>query len=211
MNDFIKQRSFEISWALFRVAALFKHPRLKWEVENAAIELLSNPAFATIEKAEKLVKLAEAITEIKSIDAQVLYREFNNLHSAIRQTAEKDAEIGKIFSQPPMVINHKGQNDEIDKMDEKKTISANVEKSENNNIINAAMRQTAILEKIRQLPQCQMKDLIAAFPEVSERTLRNDIQRLSEQGIIERIGNGGPASYYRVKNHENSENLVTSE
>lgn len=66
---------------------------------------------------------------------------------------------------------------------------------------NAAMRQAAILEKIRQSPkkQLQFRDIIAAFPDASERTLRYDLQRLSNQGILERIGQGGPANFYKVR------------
>ena len=42
-----------------------------------------------------------------------------------------------------------------------------------------------------------MRDLIEKFPEVSERTLRNDIQFLIETGLIERLGGrSGPNSYF---------------
>ncbi|MBI4093292.1 MAG: DeoR family transcriptional regulator [Candidatus Kerfeldbacteria bacterium] len=44
-----------------------------------------------------------------------------------------------------------------------------------------------------------MKDLIAEFPDVSERTIRYDLQRLLQHGSVERVGNGGPASYYVIK------------
>ena len=66
---------------------------------------------------------------------------------------------------------------------------------------NATMRQSAILDKIRQSNdnQAQLKDVIAAFPSVSERTLRYDLARLSTQGIIERIGPGGPGTYYKIR------------
>ena len=44
---------------------------------------------------------------------------------------------------------------------------------------------------------CRLKEIQDALPDVSERTVRYDIQSLIEQGIVERIGNGGPATYYR--------------
>ncbi len=74
--------------------------------------------------------------------------------------------------------------------------------------IGTAIRQSAMLEKIRslstrdssgQMVGCRMKDLVASFPDVSERTLRNDLQRLLGQGSIERLGNGGVASLYVIK------------
>ncbi|TSD02778.1 MAG: hypothetical protein Athens071426_386, partial [Parcubacteria group bacterium Athens0714_26] len=81
----------------------------------------------------------------------------------------------------------------------------------NNNLDGGiTIRQNTIVEKIRQfntrqsvnndsaiaesngnetLPQgvCRLKDILILFPEVSERTLRYDLQRLCEQGVIERV------------------------
>ena len=75
--------------------------------------------------------------------------------------------------------------------------------------VGSAIRQSAILEKIKLssaaltgngiIKGCRMKDLIAEFPDVSERTLRYDLQRLLQHGAIDRLGNGGPASYYVMK------------
>jgi hypothetical protein len=70
--------------------------------------------------------------------------------------------------------------------------------------IGNAIRQSAILEKIKamnvrdargEIIGCRMKDLLAAFPGVSERTLRNDLQRLVNQEKIGRIGAGGFSVY----------------
>ncbi len=59
-------------------------------------------------------------------------------------------------------------------------------------------RQTEILEFIRQFPNnCRMRDLTERFADVSERTLRNDVQTLIEVGLIERLGGkSGPNSYF---------------
>lgn len=67
----------------------------------------------------------------------------------------------------------------------------------NGNGLKAAMRQTAILERIRQNNNCRLKDVQEYLPDVSERTLRYDLQNLIEKGLVERLGNGGPATYYR--------------
>lgn len=71
----------------------------------------------------------------------------------------------------------------------------------NGNGINTAIRQTAIINRIRQGngSGCRLKDLISEFPDVSERTLRYDLQKLCDQGSVERVGNGGPASHYQLK------------
>ncbi|TSC82650.1 MAG: hypothetical protein G01um101420_173 [Parcubacteria group bacterium Gr01-1014_20] len=64
---------------------------------------------------------------------------------------------------------------------------------------NPEIRQSAILDRIRQRGYCRLRDIEEAFVDTSERTLRYDLQRLIEQDLVERIGSGGPASFYRVK------------
>ncbi len=77
--------------------------------------------------------------------------------------------------------------------------------------IASTIRQTAILNRVRMMTVrnddgsllgCRMKDLMAAFPDVSERTIRNDLQRLLAQNKVDRIGSGGPASFYVIKQGE---------
>jgi len=60
-------------------------------------------------------------------------------------------------------------------------------------------RQSGILEKIRQSGNCRLKDLQDFLPDTSERTIRYDLQTLIERGYITRIGNGGPATFYRAE------------
>ncbi len=63
----------------------------------------------------------------------------------------------------------------------------------------AIIRQSAILGKIRQSSYCRLKDVQDLIPNSSERTLRYDLQKLIERGEIERVGSGGPSSFYRVR------------
>ena len=64
---------------------------------------------------------------------------------------------------------------------------------------NAANRQTAILQRIRQNGNCRIRDIQELLPGSSERTIRYDLQSLLAQGLIERVGGGGPAVYYRIR------------
>lgn len=75
-------------------------------------------------------------------------------------------------------------------------------------IIGSTIRQNEILDKIKAMSEkdssgymtgCRMKDLMASFPDVSERTLRYDLQKLIGRGLVERMGNGGPSSVYVIK------------
>ena len=73
----------------------------------------------------------------------------------------------------------------------------------NGNGANSIIRQSAICNVIRQLGKASMKDIIAEFPEVSERTIRYDLQKLCNQGSLSRIGNGGPSTYYTFSTADN--------
>lgn len=63
----------------------------------------------------------------------------------------------------------------------------------------ALERQEQIVNAIRRNPNARMRDLLAALPGVSERTIRYDLERLVASGKIEREGVGGPATWYRVR------------
>lgn len=67
---------------------------------------------------------------------------------------------------------------------------------------NAAKRQSAIIERIRKSGNQPIlsKELFAAFPGTSKRTLRYDLQKLSMRGIIIKEGAGGPHTSYRIRN-----------
>jgi hypothetical protein len=63
----------------------------------------------------------------------------------------------------------------------------------------AVDRHEQIVNAIRRNPNARMRDLLAALPGVSERTIRYDLERLVASGKIEREGVGGPATWYRVR------------
>jgi predicted HTH transcriptional regulator len=45
----------------------------------------------------------------------------------------------------------------------------------------------------------QLRDFLAAFPNISERTIRYDLKRLADSGKIERQGSGGPSNFYALR------------
>jgi hypothetical protein len=63
----------------------------------------------------------------------------------------------------------------------------------------ADKRQELIVSLIKRKGDCHLKDITSAMPSISERTIRYDLQKLIEIGRVERIGGGGPFSYFRVK------------
>jgi hypothetical protein len=197
---FVNQKAQEISYALIRVAAYVRRQELKQRIERLAFQLLEEAASGNFEAASKavsglegLIGLGKAIYEIEPLNAKIIIGELSSLNAAIRQITGTDElpHLEEVFSKPPAIIEERIERQEI----------GNSANGESSNGLSSAIRQSAILEKIRQSEnrQIQLKELLAAFPEVSERTMRYDLQKLCTQGLLERVGNGGPGSYYVIK------------
>ena len=60
-----------------------------------------------------------------------------------------------------------------------------------------ATRHALIVEIMKKNGECRLRDLQEFFPEISDRALRYDLQRLTEDGFIEKIGQG-PAVVYKT-------------
>ena len=182
LTNFSK-KAYEICYAIFRLGTGMKNFELRNRLEKAGLDVLESGSENNLSRLETLVLFGQGIGEISYPQSQVLLREIGNLNAAIRQDNAAIAELNieDCFSKPPIIIEDK-EKEEIEKDKE-----------------NSAMRQSAIMDIIRQVQNCRIKDLIAAFPGVSERTLRYDLQKLCEAGAIERTGTGGPGTYYQLK------------
>ncbi len=200
-------------------------------VDNTGSAIVS--ALSSISSLDAMVRLAHSIYEIEPVNATILVRELNNLNSAIRQFGkldEKIPELESFFSVMPVsdkvsapvsfgnnIVSEESNDSSLDayrapsvekvSLEELSSPSGELKSNRENQSANIAVRQSAILEKIKSgngstsSPQVgsRLKDLLAAFPDVSERTIRYDIQKLCDGGTIERVGNGGPATYYKVR------------
>ncbi len=199
---FVNQKAQEISYALIRLAAYIRRAELKQRIEKLAFQFLEEVAGTAFDAAlktsailESLISIGKAIYEVEPANATVIIGELNSLNAAMRQIAglEEVPNLETMFSKPVAVPSTNREFTDI---------VGNITNANNsNNGIRASIRQSAIIEKIRQSSnkQAQLRDILAAFPEVSERTMRYDLQKLCAQGLVERIGNGGPGSYYLLK------------
>lgn len=183
--------------------------------------------FKNIAALDVLVRISHSLYEIEPVNANILIREIDSFNSAIRQLAEANSAIGKfnsanpfageelnldsIFSTPPAIIRQPADNSAI--IDKEKEIvekaysTANSEFGnsaiEGNNSANpVSVRQGLIADKVRQLGKANLRELLVRFPGVSERTLRYDLQKLCDQGLVERMGNSGPGTSYVLKGKE---------
>jgi len=177
----------QISLAVFRVSRLVRNIKLRNELGSAAVDLVRDLSESSLNVLDRLVALAEAIGEMNSINSEVLRRELNNLHELmLAEGVEPKVYLDDVF-------------ESRDREAEKSASIISLKVSNNAN-----ERQSAIVEFIRQFPSdCRMKHLNAEFADVSERTLRNDIQLLIENGSVERLGGkSGPSSYFVVVEKE---------
>lgn len=208
---FVNQKAKEISLALVKISVYIRRKELRSKIEDLSLVLLARvaakdweAALTTIDVLNMMVDFGKTIYQIEPINAKILLQELNILNSAIRQIAGLNEENGEkvdisgLFSKVPAVFDN-----QIVEQDNHDTNGVN----SNGNGINSTIRQSAILEKIRQSGKVSIKDLIAEFPEVSERTLRYDLQKLCNQAMIERIGSGGPATYYILRNKTSDNSL----
>lgn len=233
-ETFAARKAFEVSYALFRLSTKIKNGNFAAYVESHATSLLSAAALEDYKGAHRalvaidyFMKLGAEIGAISYENSNIITRETSGLYSAIadfnNQAKTTEIDIQDIFSET------RGQKKKQAKHDkkEKEEIRVNIDNSENeieigkNNDMtgesgnqaigadhSAKTRQSAILDIIRQSNVCRLKDIMRDihefFPDISERTVRYDLQRLVEEGTVERTGSGGPATFYQIKGESDS-------
>jgi hypothetical protein len=153
--------------------------------------------------AECLVKFGGDVGLIGTQNVDVLTREIFALDAAIaeRKTVAKTDEVNvaEIFSKPEIAARS-----EKPVRDPEPSVRFHVEPAirqpanDSATRNDSAIRQEAILNRIRQSGNCRLKDIQDVLPNISERTIRYDLQTLLEQNLIERIGNAGPSVFYRA-------------
>lgn len=231
--DLLQEKAQKVSHALIRVAAFVRRPYLRSRLEAVSIDVLETvtlkdyeKAVGTISVAKALVDFSAPIYEMETINASLIGSELEVMRDMLKNMigSGDHTAISKLFENTNRQMNRQSAIKESESAIElpnelpigqevaESVADLNLEQEPNDNggliSIGAAIRQSAILEKIRsmsirdsrgEIAGCKMKDLLAVFPDVSERTLRNDIQRLMVQGSIERLGNGGATSAYVIK------------
>lgn len=63
-------------------------------------------------------------------------------------------------------------------------------------------RHSIIMDLLSKRALCHINDVLGRLPGVSRRTVRYDIQKLVDEGAVERVGSGGPNSFFRLKKHQ---------
>ncbi|HVO29029.1 MAG TPA: DeoR family transcriptional regulator [Candidatus Paceibacterota bacterium] len=227
-KDLILKKSYEIAYALWRVAENVPERTLADRLSGKAIELLGCAADGNYEEVmakapgiEFLVRFGNDVGGIGAANRDILLDEIGNLRSAISafhaeafggKILGKDLDLSDIFSksggyrepmdEPAEVevetqveVDDAAAGSEPEPEPEPRSASA----PEAAPYEPANMRQSAILERMRQTGNCRLGDIQAILPNVSERTIRYDLEALVERNLVERIGTGGRGVFYRIR------------
>lgn len=337
-QEFFIQRSFEVVWAVFRVAEHATRPKIKQALEDRAVDYLVAKDLATLDGLEEIVRLSGQTKDVNKVNSSVLLREIGNLRSAILElndckvrmlasakNPEAAPNIEEAFSRPPMRISEiiKSISESINKaqpikdpaplkpevregeksgnpsassgqvssasseqetgkpnsiqfskpnpepvaevestaVSDKKEIFYAPTSKQNDNparlrpettegeksgkqpkeivrqgwpskvvddkspavlrqaqggqprktqeksainprfeaVISFKERNDILMKLLAKRTLCHIKDALQTMPGISERTVRYDVQRLVDKGVIERVGTGGPNSFFRLK------------
>ena len=188
------QLSFTISYALLRLASYLKgndvagyFSECSWMLLDAVTRQDFLLARAQVKRIAVLIKLSNSLELIDNKNAEYLIAELRGLEDYLdevnKQSAKLDLKpsgnlpVSKVAKAPAQaaasIIERKLPDDTADK------------------------RQEELLVKVKELGSCRLRDLMNVFPGVSERTLRYDLQKLVDTGRLERVGGGGPFSFYK--------------
>ncbi len=203
-SNALARKAFEIAYALFRLSARMSDQNFAGSLREEATRLMSDAAKNDLEGTrqaatviEYFIKLAGEVDLVSFANTEILTREIANVRAIIDACPvivplTTAVNIADIFSPASptgeQVLFAKEKNRMQEAGDPASQTAAP-----------SGIRQTAILDLIRQSGNCRIADIQALLPDCSERTLRYDLQSLAERGFIERIGNGGPAVFYQIR------------
>ena len=202
MNLKLQSLVSDIAVAMFKVASIIRHATLKAELENKAISLVSNPNSDTIINTANLIVLGREIGEIRSSNAAILIRELETLRKELFiLPAVTEVDISSHF-----VKNNSDENDNkniIFPFSFIKTESPNPS-SNSDKTINpptppkSFFNPDKVYQYIVTKKEVRLKELESVFNTISGRTIRRITDSLIKEGKIQRVGNPGPTSFYRV-------------
>lgn len=226
MNSFVTQKSQELSFALLRVAGHIRRFELRRTIERLSYHLLENISYenpemslSTIAALRNFVTLGKNVYEIETVNARILDRELEHLAAEVRKHAGVDSlpDLETLFTQRVEIRQNtaKGNTAKTRKLPHSSPLpvsaptevvipESEIQKDETQHPDiedgNTAIRRDKLFLMLSTAPEKRLalKEIVAAFPDVSERTLRYDLKRLADDGRIVRQGTGGPSNYYMV-------------
>jgi DNA-binding transcriptional ArsR family regulator len=219
MKPFISQKTQEICFAVLRISSHIRRSELRRSLERVSYHLIENVAYENIELSlasivalKSFIQLGKSIYEIELVNAKILERELNQLSDEIKSfagistlpdiesffTKKVDVKSSVAARTKKEVVLSEVVIPEAEIKNE--AIEYGNEESGNQEDGSSGIRQEKIASLIGSSKdgRVALKDIVAAFPEVSERTIRYDLKKLFEAGKVIRQGSGGPSNYYTL-------------
>lgn len=216
--ELAKRKAFELAYATFRITRVLASKDLAGRLESAALSVLESSisenyslARPELEKMEYFIRLGSDAGFIYPDHAELVFSEIASFYEAIIDHEEGDApppvNLEGIFSKIEFKREEVQRDYEAMKYVEKPKVNdippkeevrPKEEKSEGRGADDASKRKKVILDLLGRMSPVKMKDIQFALPNVSERTLRYDIQSLVNRREIVREGESGPGVSYRL-------------
>lgn len=213
-NMYLK-KSYEAGYALFRLAGTLPERTYKAHLEDKALDIIvaaleeNRPAGRrAIHVAEYLVRFLRDVGIVHGETAELIIRSLSELDAATAESGKPTPEpLSNEFlfpeslsrSKEPALLDsgkHNSASPQVIELPDALPNTAVLHGNGSSEDFNA--RKVKILEKVRSSGVCRLRDFQEVLKEVSERTLRYDLQRLAGEGSIERVGTGGPGTFYRL-------------
>ncbi len=216
LPDVYLKKSYEAGYALFRLAGTLPERTFKAHLEDKALDLIvaaleerHAASKRTIYVAEYVLRFLSDVGAVHPETAGLVIQSLHELNAAIAESGNNVEPLPLDFLFPSKTV-EKEESVLLESGKEEPAIEEVIELpdslpnqaspvSHGSEDFNA--RKNKIMQKVRQAGVCRLRDLQEVLKDVSERTLRYDLQRLTLEGLIERVGNGGPATFYRLRLH----------
>lgn len=216
-----KQRIFEVSYAIYRVTALFPHHEaLRYELRHEASEILKKCAqysvlprlslqeildiVGRVRGIQSLLNLARLNRFVKTINIEVLqktYADLENFFSSQYQNMEEEKDDGnKEFEKALAAVNEKKNvflpATNAGQLSEKTDMLENFVKPETKRDKSLdQQRKTIILDFLNKKDKSSIKDIANVFKDISTKTIQRDLNALISVDTVERSGDRRWAVY----------------
>lgn len=188
----LKNQAQEVAYVALRLAELVDQKDLKEALEGSSSKFIHTLYTEQYREAKKelagiqgLVALGANLGKINLENADLLTAKIHQLKQQIQESESLSAQIR---FQPALkeIQAPRAQS----KPRERKVETGQKQGNKANE------RQERIAASIKSAGKMELREIMATFPEISERTIRYDLKNLCESGKLTRHGAGGPGNYY---------------
>ncbi len=215
------KKAFELAYAMLRIGESLEAGSVRSRLDLLAHQILEVFTESQYKKAPNLIEGAGWFVRLWT-DSEIIHRhlgeallvELSKLKNLAEVAEKEKSRVDDFYTLTPPSSGNSVSSPAEQKSQTKKdrpvariidrTLPDRLPNENNAHHYNSSSRQSAILAFFKGrpssgniLPVCRMKDIQESFPNVSERTLRYDLQKLVEEGAIDRVG-AGPMSAYRL-------------